>query len=81
MIECYFIENEPHPGGSVVSISDSRLDCCELETRLRQIFLLAYFRLSPLLKHVTKVVGDFGKKFVTGVTKPGNTCVSPTAMI
>ena len=35
----------------------------------------AYFRLSPLLKHVRKVVGGFGKKssVSTGVRNPGNT--------
>ena len=43
----------------------------------------AYFRLSPLQKHVTKVVGGFGKKSCvsTGVRKPGKTYASPTAMI
>ena len=43
----------------------------------------AYFRLSPLLKHVRKVVGGFEKKSCvsTGVRKPGNTYASPTAMI
>ena len=42
-----------------------------------------YFCLSPLQKHVRKVVGGFGKKSCvsTGVRKPGNTCASPTAMI
>ena len=35
------------------------------------------FRLSPLQKHVGKVVGGFGKKscLSTGERKPGNTCV------
>ena len=44
--------------------------------------LVAYFCLSPLQKHVRKVVGDFGKKSCvsTGVRKPGNTDASPTAM-
>ena len=39
--------------------------------------------LSPLQKHVRKVVGGFGKKSCvsTGVRKPGNTCASLTAMI
>ena len=39
--------------------------------------------LSPLQKHVRKVVGGSGKKSCvrTGVRKPGNTCASPTAMI
>ena len=39
--------------------------------------------LSPLQKHVRKVVGGFGKKsFVsTGLRKPGNTYASPTAII
>ena len=36
----------------------------DLETRLRQNFFPAYFHLSPLLKHVRKVIGGFGKKFV-----------------
>ena len=46
-------------------------------------FFLADFRLSPLLKHVRKVVGGFGKKscVTTGVRKLGNSCASPTAMI
>ena len=46
-------------------------------------FFPTYFRLSPLQKHVKKVVGGFGKKSCVsaGVGKPGNTCVSPTAMI
>ena len=37
---------------------------CEFDTRLRWTFFSAYFRLSPLLKYVRKVVGDFGKKVV-----------------
>ena len=39
--------------------------------------------MSPMQKHVRKVVSGFGKKscVITGVRKPGNTCVSPTAMI
>ena len=37
---------------------------CEFKTQLRQTFFLAYFHLSPLLKHVRKVVGGFGKKVV-----------------
>ena len=43
----------------------------------------AYFRLSPLPKHVTNVNGSFGKKSCvsTSARKPGNTYVSPTAMI
>ena len=50
---------------------------------LRQLFFPAYFRLSPLQKHVREVVGGFGKKrcVSTGERKPGNTCASPTAMI
>ena len=38
-------------------------------------FFAAYFRLSPLLKHVRKVVGGFGMKSCvsTGVRKQGNT--------
>ena len=37
---------------------------CEFKTRLRRTFFPAYFRLSPLLKHLRKVVGGFGKKVV-----------------
>ena len=46
-------------------------------------FLPAYFPLSPLKKHVRKVVRGFGKKSCvsTGARKPGNMYVSPTAMI
>ena len=54
----------PFLGGSVVSMSDSWSGGYEFETRLRRNFFSAYFRLSPLLKHVKKVVGGFGKKFV-----------------
>ena len=46
-------------------------------------FLPVYFHLSPLQKHVRKVVVGFGKKSCvsTDVRNPGNTCASPTAMI
>ena len=42
---------------------------CEFENWLRRNFFPAYFRISPLLEHVRKVVGDFERKFVfsTGV--------------
>ena len=71
------------PGGSVVSVSDSWPGGFEFDPRLRRLFFPAYFRLSPLQKHVRKVVGGFGKKSCvsTGVRKPGNTYASPTAMI
>ena len=41
-----------------------RLMTCwyEFDTWLRRIFFPAYFHFSPLLKHVRKVVGGFGKK-------------------
>ena len=39
-------------------------DGCKFDTRLRRTFFPACFRLSPLLKHVRKVVGGFGKKVV-----------------
>ena len=73
----------PRLGGSVVSVSDSWPAGCEFDPWLRRLFFLAYFRLSPLQKHVKKVVGSFGKKsrVSTGVRKPGNTYASPTAMI
>ena len=56
---------------------------CEFDPQFRRLFFLAYIRLSPLQKHVRKVVGGFGKKICVsaGVRKPGNTCASPTAMI
>ena len=69
----------PRPGGTVVSVSDSLAGGCEFDPRLRRLFFPAYFRLSPLQKHVRKVVGGFGKKSCvsTGVRKPGNTlCVT-----
>ena len=53
----------PHPGGSVVSVSDSWPGGCEFDTRIRRAFFPAYFCLSHL-KHVRKVDGDFGKKVV-----------------
>ena len=73
----------PRPGGSVVSMSDSRPGGCEFDPWLSRTFFLVYFRLFPLQKHVKKVVGGFGKKSCvsTGVRKPGNTCTSPTTMI
>ena len=48
--------------------------------RLRRPFFPAYFCLSPLQKHVRKVVGDFGKKsgVGTGGRKPGNTYMCVT---
>ena len=51
-------------GGSVVSVSDSWPGGCEFDPRLRRLFFLAYFRLSPLQKHVRKVVGGFERKVV-----------------
>ena len=68
----------PHPGDSVVSLSDALPGGCELYSPVE-----AHFRLSPLQKHMRKVVGGFGKKSCvsTGVRKSGNTCASPTAMI
>ena len=63
----------PRPGGSVVSVSDSRPGGCEFDPRLSPTFFPAYFRLLPLQKHVRKVVGGFGKKSCdsTGTRKPG----------
>ena len=62
--------------------SQVELQTFNLEDTAR-LFFSAYFRLSPLQKHVRKVVGGFGKKSCvsTGVRKPGNTYASPTAMI
>ena len=58
-------------------------ECVGLMTWLRRLFSPAYFRLSPLQKHMRKVVGGFGKKsgISTNVRKPGNTYASSTAMI
>ena len=73
----------PCPGGSVASVWNSWPGGCEFVPRLRQLFFPAYFCLSPLQKHVKMVVGGFGKKSCvsTGVKKPGDTYLSPTAMI
>ena len=56
---------------------------CEFDLWFWRLFYPAYFRLSPLQKHVRKLVGGFGKKscVITGVRKPGNTYAPPTAMI
>ena len=54
--------HSPCTGGSLVIMSDSWLGGCEFETWLRWTFFLAYFRLSPLLKPVRKVVGGNVKK-------------------
>ena len=59
-----FVRDVPRRGGSVVSVSDSSPGGCEFDPRLRRTFFPAYFRLSPLQKHVRKVVGGFGKKNV-----------------
>ena len=77
------IKQQPCPGGSVVCVLDSRPGGCEFDPWLRRIFFPADFLLSPLQKHLRKVVGGFGKKSCvsTGVRKPGNTYASPTAMI
>ena len=67
----------------MMSMSDSRPGGCEFDPRLRQLFFQAYLCLSPLQKHVRKVVGGFGKEscISNGVTKPGNTHASLTAII
>ena len=55
---------------------------CEFKTPLRRNFFLAYFRLSPLLKNVRKLVSGFGKKVVLVlVWESQETCASLTAMI
>ena len=74
---------KPRPSGSVVSVLDWWPGGCEFDPRLRRLFFPAYFCLSPLQKHVRKVVGGFGKKSCvsTGVRKPGNTYASLTAII
>ena len=62
-----------------MSVSDSWPGGCEFDYWLRRLSFAAYFCLSPLQKHVRKVVVGFVKKSCvsTGVTKQGNTyCVS-----
>ena len=54
----------PHQGGSVVSMSNSWPGGFEFHTRFRRTYFLAYLHLSPLLKHLRKVVGDIEKKVV-----------------
>ena len=54
----------PSMGGSVVSVSGSWSGGCEFKTWLRRTFYPRYFLLLPLLKHVRKVVGGFGKEVV-----------------
>ena len=63
-------------------VSDSWPGGFEFDTWLKQTFLPVYSRLSHL-NHERKVVGGFGNKSCvrTGVRKPGNTCVYPTATI
>ena len=58
-----------HPGGSVVNLSDSWPGGCEFDPLVSRTFFSAYFRLSPLQKHLRKEVGGFGKIncFSTGV--------------
>ena len=70
-IDYYLLKNSPRPGGSVVSVSDSWPDGYEFDPWLRQTFFPGYFHLSPLQKHVSKVVGSFGKKSCvsTGVSQ------------
>ena len=64
-------------------LSDSLPGGCEFDPQLRWTFFPMYFSLSPLQKHVRKVVCAFRKRSCvsTGIRKPGNTCASPTAMI
>ena len=50
--------------GSVVTMSNSRPGGCEFHTQFRHTTFQAYFRLSPLLKHLRKVVGVIEKKVV-----------------
>ena len=68
----------PSPGGSVVSVLDSWPGGCEFDSRFRQTSFPAFFHLSPLQKHVRKVIGGFEKESCvsTGVRKPGNICVT-----
>ena len=54
----------PLQGGSVVNVSNLWPGCCEFHTLFRWTSFLAYFHLSPLLKHLRKVVGVIEKKVV-----------------
>ena len=68
------------------AVQDQHAHICSLVllyTLCSPIIIVFVFHLSPLQKHVRKVVCGFGKKSCvsTGVRKPGNTYVSLTAMI
>ena len=80
----YHFDIGPCLGGSVWTVSDSWPGGWEFDHQLRQTFFPANFRLSPLQKHVRKVVSYCLRKkscVSNGVRKPGNTCASSTAMI
>ena len=69
----------PRLGGSVVNVSDSWPGGCEFDPRLSRTFFPAYFRLSPLQKHVRILASGFGEKscICTGVRKSGkHMCVT-----
>ena len=76
----FLLSHQPHPGGSVVSMSDSWPDGCEFDPQLRRLFFPAYFRLSPLQKHVRKVVGGCGRKSCVSIPvwESQETYASPT---
>ena len=74
----------PHQDGSVVSMSNSWPGGCEFHYRFRQTSFPAYFHLSPLLKHLRKVVGVIEKKVVFVLlweNKDTHQETSPTWMI
>ena len=54
----------PHQGGSVVNASNSWPGGCEFHTRFKRTSFPAYFHISPLLKHLRKVVGVAEMKVV-----------------
>ena len=75
----------PLPNDKIADLSKLKAfaDDSEFDPWLRRLFFPVNFPLSPLQKHVRKVVGGFRKKSCvsTGMRKPGNTYASPTAMI
>ena len=72
--ELISVNGSTRPGSSVVSESDSWPGDCEFDPRLRRLFFPAYFHLSPLQKHVRKVVDGFRKESCVsaGVRKLGD---------
>ena len=79
ILDVFLLFTKPLPGwltGEHVGLMTWWL---RVRSSVEATFLSGVFRVSPLQKHVRKVVGGFGKKSCvsTGVRKPGNTCHRP----